>query len=392
MVQLKVLITSDGYRDDINGVAQIVAVYADEMRRRGIEVKVLTLSDQNISYKNGDDYYLQSYRSIFYPEWKKSHIRRHAFIDEIVAWKPDIIHIHTEGPTGIIANMISDICGVPIVMTSHTDYSKYLFGKVCKIFPITLIPIVWGLFAYKHASLVILPAEKALTFDQHVFVKNKCTVLHNGINLKKFQRNVTKEERRKLMSQYGIRDNNKILLVVSRLGKEKKITNILNWMKQLLEKDPEIQLVIVGDGLYRKKLEKQTAKLNINDSVFFTGRIPPDQIYRFYNIGTVYVSASDFEVNSLSYIEAMACSLPIVCRKDMCLKGVLENGVNGYSFETGDDFCEYIMKILENEDIRRKLGQNAKEMSLRFDDKHFVDSTLEIYDEVITNMEGVCAH
>ena len=50
------------------------------------------------------------------------------------------------------------------------------------------------------------------------------------------------------------------------------------------------------------------------------------------------------------------------------------------------------MKILENEDIRRKLGQNAKEMSLRFDDKHLVDSTLEIYDEVITNMEGVCAH
>ena len=98
----------------------------------------------------------------------------------------------------------------------------------------------------------------------------------------------------------------------------------------------------------RKKLEKQTAKLNISDSVFFTGRIPPDQIYRFYNIGTVYVSASDFEVNSLSYIEAMACSLPIVCRKDMCLNGVLENGVNGYSFETGDDFCEYIMKILEN--------------------------------------------
>ncbi len=389
MNRLKVLITSDGYRDEINGVAQIAAICADEMRRRRIDVRVLTLSDKKFNYKNGDDYYLQSYRSAFWPEWKKSFVRKHAFIDEIVAWKPDIIHAHTEGSTGIIANMISDACGAPLVMTSHTDYAKYVFGRFHNTFPLTIASIVWGYFAYKHASRVILPSEKALTFDQHKFIKDKATVLNNGINLHKLQKSVPPGERRELMRKYGIRDNKKILLVVARLAKEKKITDILEWTKKLLEKDPDIQLVIVGDGLYRQKLEKQAEKLKIKDAVTFTGRVSPERVYRFYNIGTIFVSASDFEVNSLSYIEAMACGLPIICRNDPCLKGIIENGVNGYSFENGDEFGRHVMKLLENEDMRLEMGENAREMSARFSDRHFVDSMLEIYGEIITKQVEV---
>jgi 1,2-diacylglycerol 3-alpha-glucosyltransferase len=85
----------------------------------------------------------------------------------------------------------------------------------------------------------------------------------------------------------------------------------------------------------------------------------------------------------------MACSLPIVCRRDPCLKGVLENGVNGYSFETGDEFCQSITQLLENEDIRLKYGENARKMSSRFSDRYFVDSLLEIYGKIITKPEGV---
>ncbi len=389
MERMKILITSDGYRDEINGVAQIAAICADEMRRRGVDVKVLTLSDQKISYKNGDDYYLRSYRSAFFPEWKKSHVRKHAFIEEIIAWKPDIIHIHTEGPTGIIANMIADASGAPTIMTSHTDYPKYVFGRLHSFFPLTILPIVWGFFAYGHADLVILPSEKALAFYQHKFIKDKAVVLNNGINLQRLQKQFPENERKDLMKEYGIRDNNKILLVVARLGKEKKITDILKWLQILLEKDPDIQLVIVGDGLYRQKLEKLTLKMNLENAVTFVGKVPPDEVYRFYNIGTVFVSASDFEVNSLAYLEAMACGLPIICRKDLCLKGILEHGVNGYSFETGNEFCRYVLQLLDNDDLRLEIGNNAREMSSRFSDRQFVDSMFELYERICTKQEEV---
>jgi 1,2-diacylglycerol 3-alpha-glucosyltransferase len=191
------------------------------------------------------------------------------------------------------------------------------------------------------------------------------------------------------MKRYGIRDNNKILLVVARLGKEKKITDILKWLQILLEKDPDIQLVIVGDGLYRQKLEKLTSKMNLENAVTFVGKVPPDEVYRFYNIGTVFVSASDFEVNSLAYLEAMACGLPIICRKDLCLKGILEHGVNGYSFETGNEFCRYILQLLDNDDLRLEIGHNAREMSSRFSDRQFVDSMFELYERICTKQEEV---
>ena len=392
MERLKVLITSDGYRDDINGVAQVVATCADVMRKRGIDVKVLTLSDQKISYKKGDDYYFSSYRSKVFPEWKKSHVRRHEFIDELICWNPDIIHIHTEGSSGRIANRIADACGAPVVMTAHTDYEKYIFGGHRILFPIVLIAWAWGYHVYRRASVVIVPSKKVLTFHTSRFIGDRALVLHNGINLKRFQKSVSQTEKRRLLEKYGIRDNEKTLLVVSRLGKEKRIDDILKWMKELLKRDPGISLVIAGDGSYRNELKELSKKLNIDDAVTFTGRIEPEEIYRLYDIGTIFVSASDFEVNSLAYLEAMACGLPIVCRKDPCLEGVLEDGVNGYSYEDGDDFCRYIIRMLENADLRNELGKNAREASLRFSDEYFVDSLLEIYSGLVTEQEGVFAH
>jgi 1,2-diacylglycerol 3-alpha-glucosyltransferase len=389
MKHLKVLIASDGYRVDINGVARITAIHADEMRRRGLEVKVLTLSDRKISYKKGDDYYIRSYRSFLFPEWKKSHVRKHAYIDEIIKWRPDIIHIHTEGVTCIMAYMIAEACNTPIIMTSHTDYTKYVFGIFNKCFPITLISAVWGYFVYRRAAFVILPSKKALTFDQHRFIKDRAVILSNGIHLQDFRKVYTPGERRELMNKYGLSDNNKILLIVSRLGREKKISDILEWMLMLLADDPGIQLVIVGDGPYRKKLEKEAVELNIDSSVKFIGRISPEQIYRYYDIGTIFVSASDFEVNSLACLEAMACGLPLVCRNDECLEGVLEAGKNGYIFEAGEEFCRYVSELLLNEELRLKMGDNSRKRADDFDDRGFVDRMLEIYDRVITGHERI---
>ena len=85
----------------------------------------------------------------------------------------------------------------------------------------------------------------------------------------------------------------------------------------------DIRLLIVGDGPYKKKLEKQAEKLQLRDSVIFSGRIPAEDVWRYYDAGDLFVSASTFEVHSMSYLEALASGLHMLCWADEYLTGVL---------------------------------------------------------------------
>ena len=150
---------------------------------------------------------------------------------------------------------------------------------------------------------------------------------------------------------------------------------------------PDVQLIIVGDGPDRKRLETYTQKQELSGHVTFTGRISPEEVYRYYDMGNLFVSASTFEVHSLTYLEAMACGLPLVCRDDLCLKGVLENGVNGFTYQTEEEFVESVTKILTDDELRGQMHENALKTAADFSDKRFVDRMLELYEKVI-NSEG----
>ena len=64
--------------------------------------------------------------------------------------------------------------------------------------------------------------------------------------------------------------------------------------------------MIAGGGPYRAVLEKQVKELNIEDSVIFTGMISPEEIWKFYQAGDLFVSASTSETQRMTYGEEMA--------------------------------------------------------------------------------------
>ncbi|MBP5288436.1 MAG: glycosyltransferase [Clostridia bacterium] len=381
---MKILVATDTYKPIINGVSVVAELHAKELKRRGEDVKVLTLTEREESYREDYVYFLPSYPSHIYPDWKKTHIRKHPFIDEIIRWKPDVIHIHSEGSICAIAKRIAAACGdTPYVMTTHTDFATYAFGKYHDTFPVSLLMSTLGYFAYRRAKVVTLPSEKAGDFQQNKHNKKKAVVVPNGIDLQRYRKPVTPEERKELLDTYGIRDNGKILLALSRISKEKRIQDLLSYLPSLLEADPEIQLVVVGDGPYKQDLEELAEKLGIASSVVFTGRIPPDEVYRFYDIGTIFVSTSNFEVHSLTFLEAISRGLPLICLKDPSLKGVLMDGEDGFTFEGKDDFCDCVLRLLNDKELYQSMRENALKVSENFSEEAFVDRMMEIYEKIL---------
>ena len=157
---------------------------------------------------------------------------------------------------------------------------------------------------------------------------------------------------------------------------------ILQFFPDLLRVLPEAQLVIVGEGPDRKRLEHFCAQNGLTERVCFTGRVPPEEVYRYYAMGDVFVSASTFELHSMSYLEAMACGLPLVCREDSCLRGVLENGENGFSYRDEQEFIDAVRKILESDALRERMSAEALRRAEASGNQDFVERTLALYRSV----------
>ena len=91
-----------------------------------------------------------------------------------------------------------------------------------------------------------------------------------------------------------------------------------------------MKLLIVGDGPVREELEEHCERLGLTDKVTFTGMIAPDKVGEYYHLGDVFVNASTSETQGLTYVEAMAAGLPMLCKSDECLEGLVKDGINGW--------------------------------------------------------------
>ena len=187
----------------------------------------------------------------------------------------------------------------------------------------------------------------------------------------------------------GIDDSTGVLVSVSRLSKEKNIRELISFFYEFNKKWNNIKLLIVGDGPDKEHLEKMVDKYGIRDNVIFTGRIPSDDVWKYYAAGDIFVSASTFEVHSMSYLEALANGLPLICRADEALRGVLEHGENGYIYHTQDEFISYAHKLLSEENLRKKMANCSCKKAKEFSSEAFASSMIKVYMDAINENKKI---
>ena len=380
---MKILIATDGYKFNTGGVTTSILALSAGLRGRGHEVKILAPSDCYKSFRDGDDYFIKSIPAFYYPDMRFVFSFHDPLVSELEEWHPDIIHVQTEGAAYILSKRIMKHCNVPIVMSCHTDYAHFVFGRMKSIPPVKAFMTGMGKIMYKDAAEVIAPSQKAQNFPVLSAIRERVAVIPNSIDLEKYQRPLSAEDRCALRESVGIAADAKVLVSVSRVSKEKNIREIVAFFPHLLEKMPDVKLLIVGDGPDKEHIEKQVEKLNIENNVIFTGKIPSEEVWRYYNIGDIFVSASTFEVHSMCYLEALAQGLPLLCRADDALLGVLDHDYNGMIYHSQEEFADFAYKMLSDGELRELMSKRSLERSERFSIEAFADSMLRIYEEVL---------
>ena len=396
---MKILITTDWYKPIVNGVVTSVLNLKKELEERGHEVRVLTLSRDYHSYEEDGVYYIKSVNlEKIYPNVRAVLPHREAYIQELIQWNPDVVHSQCEFMTFSYAVKISRKCNCPLLHTYHTIYEDYLHYLPGTFFQYTKgaalekkMVAKFSKAVLKKTQQVIAPTKKVEELLKNYEVSEPISVIPTGIDLKRFQEVLSKEERNRRREALGISQDSKVLVSIGRLAKEKNLEEILIYFQKLIKEELtfKLKLLIVGDGPDRERLEGIAKTLQLQEKVIFTGMVTPEEVAQYYQLGDVFVCASNSETQGITYIEALASGIPALCRKDACLDSVITDGYNGFQYETYEFFKMHLQYILESEERRVEMGVCARQTAKLYSTWNFCTMAERLYKEAIVNKERV---
>ena len=383
--KLKILITTDLFTTDTNGVVTSVKNLFDELTANGHDVKILTISNNLHSHKEGAVYYIRSIPlKAVYPNLRMPVSYRHKLIQEIIDWKPDVVHSQCEFFSFQFAARISRITGAPIVHTYHTLYEQYLTSYVIPSKRLgDYLAKVLSRHRLKQVKSLVAPTQKVENTLQSYGMRAPISVVPSGISLEQHHKRLTPQQRLERRRALGIADEDQVMLNLGRLGGEKNLGELMNLFAQARKQNSNLKFLIVGDGPARLDLEEQAERLGVAQYVIFTGMVDPSEVQYYYQLGDVFVSASTSETQGLTYIEAAANGLPLLCRQDDCLADVLQEGQNGYEYTSAEEFLQAIDAMCHNPKWRDAAAKRSEQIASAFDKKAFGEAIENVYESVL---------
>ncbi|SEW22974.1 glycosyltransferase [[Clostridium] fimetarium] len=375
---MKILITTDLYLPTLNGVVTSILNLKQELIKRGHEVRVLTLQQDQQVEEEPDTYYIKSISAgKVYPQARIMRSIGNKQLKDIVSWKPEIIHSQCEFSTYFLAKIIAKRVNAPIVHTYHTVYEDYThyFSK-SEIVGYNVVKL-FSKIILNQTQIVIAPTDKVKILLCNYKISKPIYTVPTGIDLKKYFVQVPISTILDKKEQLGIPAENLVLIYLGRLAKEKNLNELIEFMDNL-EID-KISLLIVGDGPERYALEKYAHSISNFKNIIFTGRVNRDDVNEYYQMADIFVSASTSETQGLTYIEALANGVPLLCRKDDCLNEVLYNYENGFQYSTFIEFKEFIKYFIEHKELKIKYKKCSREVAQRYSKEKFAESVEKIY-------------
>jgi len=372
---------SDTYLPQKNGVATAIKLYKDEMEKRGHNV-YLFVPKYKFDYKRNDDKIFEFPAVKFFFE-KEQRIAL-PFSPEIFKIKElslDIIHSHDPFSMGILARIFSRMLKLKHVATHHTMYDYYLhyLPSIVRPQPEFVQSFIKN-WCLKTDKIIAPTGNIKETLVEYGVPSEHIVTIPTGIDLSSFDKSISWD----LKKEYPqIKEDDKILLFVGRLGKEKNISFLLKVFKKVIMEEKKVKFVIVGGGQEKEELENLAKELNIADSIIFTGPQPREKVIDAYKQAYLFIFASYTETQGLVVLESMAAGTPVVALGKLGVYDILSQEDTGGVMVKDlneDDFSNEILKLLRNSSLYKELKEKAKIfVKNNYSIEKCVDMILDLY-------------
>lgn len=392
---MRIGLFTDSYPPYINGVSTSVAMLKKALEKQGHTVYVVTVSSHALKYEYDEKEHILKIPGIpvgIY-DYRLSRIYPVSMINKMRNWKLDVIHSHTEFGIGILARLFAKQFNIPLVHTYHTlyeDYTHYIthgyFDKSSK----KIVEYLTKFYCDKTANELIVPTNKIykLFKEKYEFTKN-IHIIPTGIEVERFfVENVNKKDVEFLRKKLDIKRKDFVILFVGRLAEEKNIEFLINAEKKLLEVNPNIRLLIVGDGPDKEKYEKMAESLELGDRVIFNGKAAWEEVPIYYQVADLFATASKSETQGLTVIEAMASGTTPLCIKDDSFMGTITDELNGRIFETEEQYINQVLELASNQSLKSRYDTQARIQAEHCSSRTYATSVLEVYNRAIKDKES----
>ena len=280
----------------------------------------------------------------------------------------DIIHSHY-WLSGRVGMALSRDWGCPHVATFHTLAKTKMRARAGEREP-QLREDVEGLIMSDADGVIVSTEEERQDIARYYGApRHNIEVIPAGVNLEMFQPEDRAEARAALASEWGIRDDERVILYVGRIEPLKGIDILLRALP-MLEHDGAVRALIVGgnpdNDVEMERLKSLAAKLGIAGSVTFTGSVRQAVLPTYYSAADVFSLPSHSESFGLAPLEAMACGTPAVVSRVGGLKTFIRSGENGYlvPWRCPESFAQRFDTLLANPELRDAMGRAARERAL----------------------------
>jgi len=158
------------------------------------------------------------------------------------------------------------------------------------------------------------------------------------------------------------------IVTVGRLSKFKKIDDLIKAFKTVSEHLMASKLIIVGEGEEKEQLKQLVDHLDLQNRVFFSGKVSDEQLTQIYQKAKVTVICSHDEPFGLVPVESMMQATPVIAHNSGGPKETVKDGVTGYLFNEHSQLSQLIIQVFEmSDDNYFQIQQNCLHEAARYD-------------------------
>jgi glycosyltransferase involved in cell wall biosynthesis len=331
---------------DVGGITNYILTLSGAMKARGVDVVVasaggalkgelkrLGIPHADIDIKTKFEFGPKVIRSAF------------AVARIVREEKIDLMHAHTR-VSQVAALLASAMTGVPFVTTCHGYFRKRLRGIVD----------TWGT-----KVVAISAAVRAHLLEDMGVRPDRVELIQSGVDTARFSGQHSPEDVAALRRELGLKPG-PVVGTIGRLSPVKGHRYLVGAMKTMLEKRPDCQAVLLGDGPERDNLEKIAASLGISSSVRFYPSCPDTA--RFLAAMDVFVFPSVKEGLGIALLEALAAGKACVASRVGGIEDIITDGYNGLLVGVGDRkaIAEAVLELLSDDKLRGLMGSRGRDL------------------------------
>lgn len=377
-----------------------VRVYPDQIHKVPAKRKIKGVSVPRVFYKHG-------LRAAVFPGREVKRI--------LTEFRPDVVHVQVADPIGVATVAQARKMGIPVITTEHNQPEVLTDSlKLPKLLKRGINKGLAGYFRARHkkSDFVTMPTELAIRelfwggstgqgglsagrrglpvgrtkrFGGGAELVRKdgsvipVAAVSNGVDLSHFCP--------------GEKAERPTVVYVGRVDPEKKVELVIRAFREVLAKVPEAELLIAGDGVDRARLEELTRELWLTKNVKFLGKVLAAELYRIYQKGWVFATASEIETQGIVLIEAAASGLPLVAVNQGAVAEICRDGQNGFLIDISprkneskkqgrereiSAISDALERLLTDDKLREKYGEKSLEIAR----EHDFERTLERFENI----------